>query len=742
LQGQGQAQGAKLNFEVVLSSLVLGRSAQHSVPQNQNIAVIYALLTCSLELNVEQDIVLFLRCRASAKSPRRNKMSTIAEDINPADGEAVIRTRNGVYQRSSSLQKGVLPRGARLLSLVAIILGVLAIPSVRHFIGWTATRPFFSESSLKTNEHYIPGYWFGSGKFALPVIGEPLEFMRSSFKFTLERARRFGHAATGKPFGYDVVFLSGSENINAFYDHGNRYVVTTMRPDRTTIAADHPSLPLAAKITHRSLLPLGSPFAPSCRSLAFPQQFISGILGGHTILNMQDDATSPRFHERRDAFERALGYKRPSVVDQYLPLASRIMSRHLRLWEQQTIKEGKTIRLVDGLHLMCLEISTAIILGIEDGGAIAKRLLPFISDALNAGQSPPLPIPGTYFYKGMTSSKELVSFFSTLIEQHLNASGIVVSDRMAVSSRGGVLSSLFPLSRWMSGKAKRSQLPPSPHGLETLAKRWKTHLQGKGGETLDTLATEVLHTILATTALVGNSLSDTIIALHKAPEVRKRLALEVEELTSGLPWQPELKPYVENQDEFYDYQANSKGPWSYYSSKLLDKLTYNKAVTLEVRRLFPFVPGMFARAVRDFKVKSGGYNGEEEHDKIVTKDTVMVGSFYATSLDPTVWSNPLNFNPSRFIGPDREPLRRADGTEQKFAFSWVPHGSGAHQCPGIDLTSRLMELFNVHLVKDGIVWHLPANQNLDQRLDLFNPEPASGLLVNRWRATALDSDSF
>lgn len=674
-------------------------------------------------------------------------MSSIAEGMNPTDGEDVIksspglsggrvveplRVSGGAYSSSPQASRGstsasasqsrvsssasssssssvlreevswgmMKPRNFSTLSIVALVLAVLAVPAVRRLIGTVLTLPFSSSSALANNPHYIPGYWAGAGKYALPVIGEPLEFLTSSFAYTLERARKFGHVAMGRPLGYKAVVLSGNDGMKAFYDYGNR-------------------------------------------SYAFPQQFITGILGGHTILNMQDDATSPRFHERRDAFERALGYRRPAVIDQYLPIINRIISRHLRLWEQQTIRDGNTIRLVDAAHLLCAEIATTIILGIEDGGALARRLLPFISDSLNAGQgAPPLPIPGTYFYRGMTSSRELVGFYATLIEQHVNASGIVVSDKAAVSSYGGVLKSLFPIGRTLTGKGKKAHIPPMPHGLDTLAKRWKSHLQTRGGETLEGLATEVHHTVLAMTALVGNNLADTIIALHRNPDVRKRLAYEVEDLTSSLPWEPERKPYIEDMESFYDFSSNSKGPWKHYDSALLGRMRYNDAVTKEVRRVFPGVPGMFARATQDFTIKSGGYNGAAEHDKVVERGTVMIGGFYATNLDPTLWSEPLTFNPSRFLGANREPLKKPDGRDNDVRFSWVPHGSGAHQCPGMMLVDAVIQLFNVHLVKDGVVWHLPSGQNLEQNLRLFNPEPKSGVLVSRWRATALDSDSF
>ncbi|WP_157987926.1 cytochrome P450 [Jiangella endophytica] len=97
------------------------------------------------------------------------------------------------------------------------------------------------------------------------------------------------------------------------------------------------------------------------------------------------------------------------------------------------------------------------------------------------------------------------------------------------------------------------------------------------------------------------------------------------------------------------------------------------AFAQEVRRRYPFVPVLIARArtgqdVLGVDVPAGGY---------------VVLDVHGTDHDPVHWPDPDRFDPGRFLGPPPAP-----GT-------LVPQGGGAvrtgHRCPGEDVTLVLLE---------------------------------------------------
>jgi fatty-acid peroxygenase len=102
--------------------------------------------------------------------------------------------------------------------------------------------------------------------------------------------------------------------------------------------------------------------------------------------------------------------------------------------------------------------------------------------------------------------------------------------------------------------------------------------------------------------------------------------------------------------------------------------TYAAAFANEVRRFYPFVPVLAARARRDFSWQ--GHN-------LVRGQRVLLDVF-GTNHDQE-WNHPETFDPERFIGTDPAHLTR-----------FVPQGGGpvdtGHRCPGEGVTVGLLTL--------------------------------------------------
>lgn len=130
----------------------------------------------------------------------------------------------------------------------------------------------------------------------------------------------------------------------------------------------------------------------------------------------------------------------------------------------------------------------------------------------------------------------------------------------------------------------------------------------------------------------------------------------------------------------------------------------------EVRRYYPFFPGVFAKASsdvdwRDYRIPAG---------------TRVLLDLYGTNHDPRTWAEAQKFDPERFR--DHQPG----------AYEFVPQGGGVteinHRCPGEPITTELMKV-----VLDVLVHHVDYQlPRQDMRIDFARLPalPRSRVLLN------------
>ena len=97
----------------------------------------------------------------------------------------------------------------------------------------------------------------------------------------------------------------------------------------------------------------------------------------------------------------------------------------------------------------------------------------------------------------------------------------------------------------------------------------------------------------------------------------------------------------------------------------------------------------------------------------IPKGTLLLWSAHLAGRDPAAWSDPLRFDPDRFVDPAPEQRALAD-------IAWVPFGRGARNCIGFALAQMELTLIAARLA---------------QRLDIVatterTPRPV-GMVVNR-----------
>jgi cytochrome P450 len=140
------------------------------------------------------------------------------------------------------------------------------------------------------------------------------------------------------------------------------------------------------------------------------------------------------------------------------------------------------------------------------------------------------------------------------------------------------------------------------------------------------------------------------------------------------------------------------------NESVLAQLDLANRVMRETTRLHPAGVISPRQAARDVVVV-GGYR--------IPKGTLILWSAHLAGRDPDAWTDPLVFDPDRFIDPAPEQRALAD-------IAWVPFGRGARNCIGFALAQ--MELT---LIIARIAQRLDVSTTSTQK-----PRPV-GMVVNR-----------
>lgn len=152
----------------------------------------------------------------------------------------------------------------------------------------------------------------------------------------------------------------------------------------------------------------------------------------------------------------------------------------------------------------------------------------------------------------------------------------------------------------------------------------------------------------------------------------------------------------------------------------MSQLTFLQAVVKETFRLHPPAALSLPRIASESCEVNGYY---------IPKGSTLLVNVWAIARDPTVWTDPLKFQPSRFLPGGEKP-----GVDVKVNdFEVMPFGAGRRICVGMSLGLRMVQLLVATLVQ-AFDWELmngiePEKLNMDEFFGL-NVQRAEPLMVH------------
>jgi cytochrome P450 len=128
-----------------------------------------------------------------------------------------------------------------------------------------------------------------------------------------------------------------------------------------------------------------------------------------------------------------------------------------------------------------------------------------------------------------------------------------------------------------------------------------------------------------------------------------------------------------------------------------DRLPYLQAVIKESMRMHPATPLLSPRRCRRDAVV-GSYS--------IPAGTCVAVNVWAIGRDPSVWEEPNEFRPERFLDRSTVDVKGQD-------FELLPFGSGRRMCPGMGLALKIVQLTLSNLLH-AFAWRLPDGMTVEE----------------------------
>ncbi|XP_042481630.1 cytochrome P450 CYP82D47-like [Macadamia integrifolia] len=251
---------------------------------------------------------------------------------------------------------------------------------------------------------------------------------------------------------------------------------------------------------------------------------------------------------------------------------------------------------------------------------------------------------------------------------------------------------------WMDLDGEQRAMKKAAKEMDVITERWlKEHrqkrLSGKGdGDEQDFM--DVMLSILEEDAQFHGHDRDAVV---KATVMALMLAA-TDPIAVTLSWTLSLllnnKQVLRKAQDELDFHV---GKDRKVEEKDIGNLTYLQAIIKETLRLFPDTPLLIPHeAIEDCTVS----------EFRIPKGTRLIVNLWKIHRDPSIWSNPLEFQPERFL--TSHPNLDVWGKN----FEFIPFGSGRRSCPGISFSLLTLQMMLARLVHEFEL-QTPSNEPVD-----------------------------
>lgn len=132
----------------------------------------------------------------------------------------------------------------------------------------------------------------------------------------------------------------------------------------------------------------------------------------------------------------------------------------------------------------------------------------------------------------------------------------------------------------------------------------------------------------------------------------------------------------------------------------IPNLKYIRAIVKEALRLHPIIPLLIPHQ-SNAACKALGYD--------IPAKTQLLVNVWAIGRDPNLWTNPLEYDPERFLGEGPHAHTNFSGK----GFNLLPFGSGRRKCMGATLGALLVESSIASLLH-CFSWSLPHELDMTE----------------------------
>lgn len=354
---------------------------------------------------------------------------------------------------------------------------------------------------------------------------------------------------------------------------------------------------------------------------------VQELFGGRSLPLLDGESHKARKALVIQAFTRA-------ALTDYMPVIQQRVEQALASWAA-----AGEIRWIDELKRLSIEVICSNVIGVAPGAEMddLRRDYGLVTDGF---ATLPINLPGTRYRKALQARDRILVILKRCVRER----------RQAATDDG--------LSRILAASAST------------------------GTPLSDDDAALELHHIVIAGYIVFAFLGGLIQQLTAHPEVRTKLAAEIEAITPSGALTPET----------------------------LMALPYLLQVVSEVKRLSPVVPVIFGKAKRDFE-----FDGRS-----IPAGWMVLWAIVPSHVGQSHYSDPERFDPDRF-----SPARAED---KRHEHAFAPQGAGpvtGHRCPGLDYATFMMEIFAIALLRN-YTWELPP-QSFELIGSKTPPEPRDGL---------------